>query len=643
MKESLSSVDIAAIVVELQELIGARVEKVYQIGREEIRLRLRQKDKGAIDLVIEAGKRIHITKYKRATPRIPSNFPMYLRKKLNGGRISQIRQLEFDRIVEITVERWDGKFRLVAELLPRGNIVLIDEDELILLPLRRKSFSARVIKVREKYERPPSRANPLQLNEQRLTDLCNTTGKDVVRVLATDLNLGGLYAEEVCKKAGVEKNKNANDLEEAERKAILEALFAILEPILENDKSRLKPHIVLAQESEERVDVLPFLLNTYESNEKVFSLSFNDAVDEFFTEKLAEELEEQAQDVRGEELGKYERVLKEQEEAVLKFKAAEEVWIRKGELIYARFSDIEQMLQDIPKKKKVVPVMLPDTDITLEIDTSVSLYKNAGACYEHAKVLRKKLVGVERAMETTKVKIRREAAREVKLEEVQIPQKKEEVKREKKEWYERFRWFETSERVLVLGGKDATSNEILVKKHMDAEDLFFHTQAEGAPVVIAKTGGKDVSEADLKAIAQFAASYSSLWKYGFYEGECYCVTGEQVSKTPPTGEYIKKGSFVVRGKRKYFKAALGVCIGIEKDRLVACPDMQKDKLAVCVVIEPGGELEKNELTKELVTFFVERAKSNQELTEQIAMWGHEKIMGFLPPGKSRIKGYYPAQ
>ena len=643
MKESLSSVDIAAIVAELQELILARVEKVYQIGRDEIRLKLHQKDKGAVDLVIEAGKRIHITKYKRATPRLPSNFPMYLRKKLGGGRISQIRQLDFDRIVEITVERWDSKLSLIAELLPRGNIVLIDEEEQILMPLRRKSFSSRDIKVREKYERPPSRANPLQMSEQELIDLCKSTGKDVVRVLASDLNLGGLYAEEVCEKAGVNKNKKADELAEPEIKVIRDAIFAILEPVLKSDQSRLKPHIVIEREGEERVDVLPFELSTYEHNEKVFFPSFNDAVDEFFTVKIAEEIEEKAQDVRGEQIGKYEHVLKEQEDAFHKFKEDEEAWIRKGELIYARFTDIERTLQDMPKKKKIVAVTLPDTDLTLEIDTSVSLHKNAGMCYERAKVLRKKRAGLERAMEDTKEKVRREKEREVRVEADLIPKKKEEVKREKREWYERFRWFETSDGFLVLGGKDATTNELLVKKYMDAEDLFFHTQAEGAPVVIAKTGGKDVSEECLREIAQFAASYSGLWKYGFYEGECYCVSGEQVSKTPQSGEYIKKGSFVVRGKRKYFKAALGLCIGIEKDRLVACPDMQKDKLDVCVQLEPGGDLEKNELSKELVKFFVERVKTNKEQAEQIAKRGHEKIMGFLPSGKSRIKGYYPAQ
>lgn len=644
-KESLSSVDIAALVAELQALIGARVEKVYQIGKEEIRLKLRQKDKGAIDLVIEAGKRVHITRYKRAAPRMPSNFPMYLRKRLGGGRICQIRQLDFDRIVAITVERWDSKLSLIAELLPRGNIVLIDEDEQILMPLRRKSFSSRVIKVREKYERPPSRANPLTMSEQELIDLCKSTssGKDLVRTLATELNLGGLYAEAVCEKAGVDKNKRADELLESELKAIHEAIFTILEPIIRtNDKSRLRPHIVI---EEERVDVLPFELSRYEQNDKVFFPSFNDAVDEYFTEKIADEIEEKARDVRDEQFGRYERILKEQEEAIRKFKAEEEEWLRKGELIYARYTEFEQILRDMPVKKKVVPVTLPDTNLTLEIDTSESLHKNAGVYYERAKVLRKKIAGVERAIENTKERISREEEREVRveLEQELIPKKKEAVKREKKEWYERFRWFDTSEGFLVLGGKDATTNEMLVKKYMDAEDLFFHTQAEGAPVVIAKTGGKDVSEADLKAIAQFAASYSTLWRYGFYEGECYCVTGEQVSKTPPAGEYIKKGSFVVRGKRKYFKAALGLCIGIEGNRLVVRPEMQKEKLAIRVELEPGGDMEKSELAKELVKFFIECVKSNTELCEQIAMQGHERIMGFLPSGKSRLKKFVVAE
>jgi len=639
MKESMSSVDIAAIVTELQELLGARVVKAYQPGKEELRLKLHQKDKGGVDLIIEAGRRIHITKYKRPSPRIPSNFSMFLRKHLGGSRIAQIRQLGFDRIIEITVERWDKKLSLIAELLPRGNVVVVDENGEIVQPLRRKTFASRKIKVGEKYERPPSRKNPLEMNEQELMNLCKQD-TDVVRVLASELSLGGLYAEEVCEKAGVNKKKKANELTENEIKAIHTAILAIFEPIITNDISMLRAHIVI--ENKERVDVLPFELSKYENEEKVFFSSFNDAADDFFTTQIAEEIEEKAIGEREKEIGKYERILKGQLDALHKFKIKEEEWIKKGELIYARYIEIESTLREMSEKTKtkVVSLTLPNADVPLEIDTSVSLHRNASAYYEKAKVFKKKRAGVERAIEETKAEIRREKEKEVGLEEELMPKKKE-VRREKEEWFEKFRWFETSDGFLVVGGKDATSNEILVKKYMDADDLFFHTQAEGAPAVIAKTGGKEVSEACLKEIAQFAASYSSLWKYGFYEGECYCVTGEQVSKTPPSGEYIKKGSFVVRGKRKYFKAGLGLCIGIEraKDRLVVCPasEPQRSKLDNCVELEPGGDLGKNELSKEIVRFFVARAKGeDREEIKRIVT--QEKILSFLPPGKSRVKG-----
>jgi predicted ribosome quality control (RQC) complex YloA/Tae2 family protein len=640
MKESMSSVDVAAIVTELQELMGARLVKAYQQGSEEIRLKLHHKEKGSLDLIIEAGKRIHLTRYKRPSPRMPSNFAMFIRKHLDGGRIARIQQLDFDRIVELTIERWDKRIRVIAELLPRGNIVLVDENGDIMLPLRRKSFSTREIKVRKRYELPPARINPLTMSELELENLCKSAAqdKDTVRFLASELSFGGLYAEEVCKKAGVDKNKKANELTEAEIKALHETIRTLFEPILTRDNSRLKPHIVL--EAEEKVDVLPFELNSYEDKEKVFFSSFNEAADEFFTSQLAEAVEEQAQAEHEKGISKHERVLNEQLEALRKFERKEEESIKKGELIYARYLELEELLREMPKKRKIETVTLPNTDLALELDTTISLQKNASMYYERAKVFRKKREGVERAIEESKEKIRREKEKEVQVETELIPEKKE-VKREKEEWYEKFRWFETSDGFLVIGGKDATTNEILVKKYMDPNDLFCHTQAEGAPVVIAKTGGKDVSEEGLREIAQFAASYSNLWKYGFYGGECYCVTGEQVSKTPPSGEYIKKGSFMVRGKRQYFKTALGVCIGIKKKRLIICPSSasQKEQLDIFAELEPEGELEKNELAKEIVTFFVENAKAeDKEEINRIATY--EKVLRFLPPGKSRIKGSY---
>jgi predicted ribosome quality control (RQC) complex YloA/Tae2 family protein len=643
MKETMTSVDIAAVVAELQPLIGARVEKAYQLGEKEIRLKLYHKDKGTVDLIIEAGKRIHTSKFQRASPKTPSNFAMFLRKHLGGGRISHIVQYDFDRIVEIGIATRDKAVTLIAELLPRGNIIIVDENTKIMLPLKRTSFSSRRIRVGEKYETPPSRTNPLEISESDLKNLCTTAAMetDIVRVLASGLSLGGLYAEEVCYRAGVEKTRNAKEMTEEEIKAIYEALFALFQPIISGE-IKANPHIVIEGGSETRekkkVDVLPFELRKYEGKEKICFASFNDAVDEFFIEKILEGIEEKAEEGKREKRGKYERILKTQQEALCNYKLKEEECMKKGELIYVHYKEIEGALNDFFSKakggkRKKMTLSLMDIDI----DTSSSLHQNAQAYYKRAKVFRKKKEGVEKAIEVTleRIKEEKEKAREketgTKEELKLIPQKK--VEKRRGEWYERFRWFETSDGFLVVGGKDATTNEILVKKYMEDEDLFFHTQAEGAPVVI------EVSPLALKEIAQFAASYSNLWKYGFYEGECYCVTGTQVSKTPRSGEYIKKGGFVIRGKRSYFKVPLGLCIGLEKGnpRLIVCPSreslIKKQKMRCFVELEPGDELEKAEIANTMVKFFNEREKEKER---ERTGW-QEKIMQVLPPGKSKIK------
>jgi predicted ribosome quality control (RQC) complex YloA/Tae2 family protein len=642
MKDSMSSVDVAAIVLELQDMVGARLVKAYQPGEEEIRLKLHQKEKGSLDLIIEAGKRIHLTSYQRASPRVPSNFAMYMRKHLRGGRIAKIQQLEFDRLVEVTIERWDKQLRLIAEFLPRGNIVLVDEAGEIMLPLRRKSFATREIRVRRRYERPPSRVNPLTLTEEELRALLLTRGEqDVVRVLASDLSFGGLYAEELCERAAVEKSKKVQELTDPELTALFTALRALFAPIIAQDRSQLKPQIIL--EGTEKLDVLPLELTAYAAKAKVFFESFNQAADEFFTQQLAEAVEDQAKAEHELGVSKYERVLREQLAALQKFDRKEQECIAKGELIYTRYTELDELLQQQEKKRKTVTVKLPGTELTLELDPAISLHQNAGAYYERAKTFRKKREGVERAIEETKARVAAEKAKELQLEEALIPARKE-VAREKEEWYEKFHWFETSDGILVIGGKDATTNELLVKKYMAATDVFCHTQAEGGPVVIAKTGGKEISEEGLREIAQFAASFSSLWKFGFYEGECYCVAGEQVSKTPPSGEYLKKGAFMVRGKRQYFKTPLGLCIGMKRDKLVVVPatEAQKTQLELYVELAPEGALEKNELAKEILRILVDHAK--EERKEVIKCTATlEKVLRYLPPGKSRILVSSPPQ
>ena len=65
-----------------------------------------------------------------------------------------------------------------------------------------------------------------------------------MKVLATETGLGGLYAEEVCLRAGVDKKKSAEMLSDEEIGAIYDAIREIFQPIIEGDMSKIRPHIV---------------------------------------------------------------------------------------------------------------------------------------------------------------------------------------------------------------------------------------------------------------------------------------------------------------------------------------------------------------------------------------------------------------
>lgn len=97
---------------------------------------------------------------------------------------------------------------------------------------------------------------------------------------------------------------------------------------------------------------------------------------------------------------------------------------------------------------------------------------------------------------------------------------------------------------LIFGGKNAQQNEIIVKKHLQDSDLYFHTQASGGSSVVLKTPTEtSIEEAGLMALCM-----SNCWETNVVSPVWY-VKGEQVSKTPPTGQFLAKGSFLIKDNK----------------------------------------------------------------------------------------------
>lgn len=123
------------IKMEIASHIGARIDKIHQPSREEIIITLR--GKGYSDkLLLSAGAdspRVHFTQESFENPKTPPMFCMLLRKHLGCGKLSDVRQIGMDRVLELVSESMNEfgdrvTLTLVVEIMGRhSNIVLVNK------------------------------------------------------------------------------------------------------------------------------------------------------------------------------------------------------------------------------------------------------------------------------------------------------------------------------------------------------------------------------------------------------------------------------------------------------------------------------------------------------------------------------------
>ena len=701
-KRALTSVDLAALVTELNRYAGAKVDKAYLYDDDLVRLKARDFDRGRVELLLEVRdpKRVHVADPERVpdAPGRPPNFAMMLRNRLSGADFEGVEQFEFDRILTFRFEREDANTLIVVELFGDGNVAVLNEDREVISSLDTVRLKSRTVAPGAQYGYPESRFDPLVADYEAFAAAMEDSDTDVVRTLATQLNFGGLWGEELCTRAGVEKTLAISEAGEEEYRALFRVVEDLRRRLKEGD---LDPRVY--RDGEGRVvDVSPVSLEERTSLESEGFDSFNGALDAYFH---ALETEEPAGSGGGggrdrpdfeAEIEKKERIIAQQEGAIESFEEQAAAERERAELLYANYDLVDEVLStvrsaredDVPwddiaakfeegsergiaAAEAVVDVDGREGTVTLELDgTRVTVdprdgvEKNADRLYQEAKRVAEKREGALEALEDTReelaeVEARRDAweaadeeggddgsgaeTDEDEQHEVDWLSRSSIPVRRDEGWYERFRWFHTSDGFLVIGGRNADQNEELVKKYTERGDLFFHAQAHGAPVTILKATGPseaardvDIPESSREEAAQFAVSYSSVWKAGQFAGDVYAVTPDQVSKTPEPGEYVEKGSFVVRGDRTYYEdTPVGVAVGIQVEpqtRVIGGPPSAiEERAATSVRLEPGRYAQ-NDIAKLLYREFRERF-TDQSFVRRVA--SPDRIQEFCPNGGSR--------
>ena len=691
-KRELSSVDIAALVSELRAYEGAKVDKAYLYDEGLVRLRMRDFDRGRVELLcsVEDPTFVVAADPERVpdAPGRPPNFAMMLRNRIANAELVEVGQYEFDRIVTLAFERGDERTTVVVELFGDGNLAVLDEHDEVVDSLRTVRLKSRTVAPGAPYEFPDSRLNPLAVSYDAFVARMEASDTDVVRTLATKVNFGGLYAEEVCARAGVTKTLAIADATEAAYEALYDAVDRLAADLRETN---LDPRIY--EEDGGVVDVTPFPLAEREGLDAGSFDSFNRALDVYVDRLERESGTEAAGDPDRPdfeaEIAKYERIVAQQEGAIEEFAEEAERYRDRAEAVYARYElvdevlstvraardeghgwdDIEDRLAEGAERGIAAAEAVESVDgaagtvtvrldgLSVGLDPAEGVEHNADRLYREAKRVEEKREGAIDAVAETREQLEAAKARKEAWESDDDEEDDEEDDadvdwlarssvplRTADHWYERFRWFHTSDDFLVIGGRNADQNEALVKKYLEGNDRFFHAQAHGGPVTVLKATGPsepsrdvEIPDRSLAEAAQFAVAYSSVWKAGRFAGDAYEVAPSQVSKTPESGEYLEKGGFAVRGDRTYYRdvaceAVVGVQVEGETRVVGGPPSAVEQRVETGVRLRPG-QYAQNDAAKLVYREFRERF-ADQSFVRKVA--SPDLIQEFLPAGGSEI-------
>lgn len=579
-RKSLSSFDLHRFVEEMSLRDGGFIRAVKSRKNELYLLIFSRVEQW---LRIVPGRYVSLSKNKpEDTVEYP--FTARIKNELSGKRVS-VSMHGSDRIIEIV----SGDTRLVTELFSNGNIILVKGDTIEMSMFTRR-YGNRVISSGERYLYPEGGIDVFNADFETFTKTILTSDKEsLVKAIAIDLSLGGLYAEELCYRANVQKDKKPSGVSGDDTGRMFSEFRIML-------SETPKPSILN--------DTLAVIEIKHTDEEREYFPDINTAIMAFFSDRKTIRKESVADKTAKIEaaISGYERAISylnsgydDTLAVIQKVKDSKIPLEKRRESLNEAGWSMEGKFVTLMENKDV------KVDITKPLRTVISEY------YDKLKKLRETL-GKKRmaAPQVNKMPFIAEEA-----------------------WYSKFRWAVTKNGCMIVIGKDNNQNMSLVEKHADKHDIVIHADVFGSPFGVLKPG-KDcgITEEDIAEASSLVASYSSAWKSGAGSLDVYCVKPEQVKKGAPSGEYLKKGAFYIDGKREYVKnAQLGVYISVITSQVGY-------KLAVTahkpdgphVLVRPGNK-KREEIIRRVIRSFAENAGI---LVEK------DRVDKLIPPGKASL-------
>ena len=606
------------------------VSNIYGVTKDSILFKLHHTEKSDIFMMISTSG-VWLTSVKIEQME-PNRLLKRLRSDLLRLKLKKVEQIASERITYFTFAGFDKEFVIVGEFFGEGNILLCNNEMKILALQHSIDVRHRKLGVGLVYTPPPMNGlDVIKITESDFEEL-KISDLPAAKWLGRTLGLPKKYVEGIFEISDIDAKCLGNNLTSEQIKKLYDTTKDIVTNVI---TGKHEPVII----RNEKTEIIPVRLGKLDDKCTVVN-SFIEGLDTVFTENLVEigkSIQTGGSDKKIKEL---ESQLAEQEKAIdtVKEKSTHITNVANSlfEMISKGITSIEDSRtleilathnSKLTKEKGILLIIVDDEKI--KVNSKSPLQSIASVLFNEAKRKSGAIKSIEQIKNNTQKKLAKlQSTAKTEKDSVSFAEIR------KKNWYERYRWFFTSDGILAIGGRDAPSNSAVVRKHLGKNDKIFHADIFGSPFFILKDA-ENPPTASMNEVAHATVCFSRAWREGMYGVSAYWVEPEQVKKSAPSGQFLPKGSFSIEGQRNFVKiSTLKLAVGIipqGDDYVVTCgPPETIKKNSICyAIIEPHGA----DMVDSAKKIRLEFLKLEEEIAKKINI---DDFVRALPAGASQI-------
>ena len=607
------------------------VSNIYGITKDSILFKLHHTEKPDLYMMISTFG-VWLTSVK-IDQMEPNRLQKRLRSDLLRLKLKKIEQIGSERIAYFTFEGFGKEFVIVGEFFGDGNILLCNEEMKILALQHSIDVRHRKLSVGINYATPPQ--SGLDIFNVKESDFFDLKTSDLIagKWLGRTLGLPKKYVEGIFEMSEIDSKKIGQNFSDEEIKKIFNTTKKIVEDVISGNHD---PVII----RNEKTEVIPIKLGKMDKNCSSVN-SFMEGLDIVFTENIVQKGKSLQTSESDKKIKDIENQLLEQEKAIEvvkeKSKYITDLANSLYEMVAKGIISIEDPNANIILDKHNAKIvnekgisLISIRDEKIKINLQASLQSIASVLFNEAKRQSSAINSIELIRNKTQKKLDKlKNKANLDMKEILV----EEVR--KKNWYERYRWFFTSDGMLAIGGRDAPSNSAVVRKHLEKNDRIFHGDIFGSPFFILKDA-ENPPASSMNEVAHATVCFSRAWREGMHGLSAFWVYPDQVKKSAPSGQFLPKGSFTIEGKRNFvnipsLKLAVGIIPQEDYYLLTSGPPEPIKKNSLCyAIIEPHG----SDMVDVAKKIKMEFSKLEEEIAKKISI---DDFVRALPAGQSQIK------